>query len=145
VIVVTSNHDQHSLYGIMKAVNFYYKDNKNVSVDTSQLPRKYYRFGKVLFGLTHDMVIKDALSLMTTECKSDWSECVRYYWLLGHLHREMVYQNIGEVVVQRLPTMSGFSRWGASKGYVQADRRNQAFVIDPENGILETMNIFCSM
>ena len=130
------------MYGVMKAIQYYFKDNKDVTVDISQLPRKYYRFDKVLLGFSHDIVIKNALSLMTTESKENWSFCNKYYWFLAHLHRAMQYDNQGSLEIIRWPTISGFSRWSASKGYVQNDHRTQVFIIDGELGILDALNIF---
>ena len=142
IINVVSNHDHQSMYGVMKAIQYYFKDNKDVTVDISQLPRKYYRFDKVLLGFSHDIVIKNALSLMTTESKENWSFCNKYYWFLAHLHRAMQYDNQGSLEIIRWPTISGFSRWSASKGYVQNDQRTQVFIIDGELGILDALNIF---
>jgi len=142
IVNVVSNHDHQSMYGVMKAVQYYFKDNENVTVDVSQLPRKYYRLGKVLFGFSHDIVIKTALSLMTTESKENWSMCNKYYWFLAHLHQAMQYDRQGSVEIIRIPTISGFSRWSASKGYIQNDKRTQCFVVDKDLGILDILNIY---
>ena len=142
VINVVSNHDNQSMYAIMKAIDYYYKNNKNVTVDTSQLYRKYICYKKVLMGFSHDIDIKSALSIMTTEAKQDWGKCNKYYWFLAHLHKQMIYSNQGDLEILRIPTVSGWSRWSASKGYIQSDKKTQAFVIDGERGILDTLNIF---
>ena len=142
VINVVSNHDNQSMYAIMKAIDYYFKDNKNVIVDTSQLFRKYYFHGKVLIGFAHDLDIKNALSLITSEAKELWGKANKFYWILAHLHQQMQYSKQGNLEIMRLPTISGWSRWSASKGYVHSDQRTQVFVIDGEHGILDVMNIF---
>ena len=142
ILNIVSNHDTQSMFAAMKAVDYYYKDNDNCLVDISQLYRKYYKFGKVLFGFAHDIPIKSALSLMTTEAKKDWSECNNYYFILAHLHKSMKYAPEGDIQVMRCPTMSGFSRWSASKGYINADIKTEVFIVDKNKGILEFINIF---
>lgn len=138
---VHGNHDAHSFFSIMKSVGYYFKDNPYVWIDTSPLPRKYYHFGKSVFGLSHDMVIKRALEIMTTEAKEFWSECNRFYWILGHLHTGMVYEKQGHLEIYRLPTISGWSRWTTESGFVQTEKKTQCFVVDKENGISDIWNI----
>jgi hypothetical protein len=136
-----SNHDGQSMYGIMKTIQAMYKNNSNVWIDTSPLPRKYHRFGKVLIGITHDMKIAKGLEAMTTEAKDMWSSCNKFYWLLAHLHTEMQYQKSGLLEVYRLPTISGYSRWSNEKAFIQTEKKTQCFIVDSENGFLDVMYI----
>ena len=140
VVFVPSNHDLHTMFGIMQTVEAWYKDDKNVSIDTSPLPRKYYKFGEMLIALSHDMKVKDALQIITTEAKSMWSECKHIVLLLAHLHQSMIYEKQGYLEVLRLPTISGFSRWSNDKGYVQTEKKNQSFVVDSKLGITDIIN-----
>ena len=66
---VPSNHDLHTMFGIMQTINAWYKNDDNIKIDSSPLPRKYCRIGKTLLCLSHDMKIKDALKIITTEAK----------------------------------------------------------------------------
>ena len=141
VFNVVSNHDNHSMYAIMKTIQAVFADNVNVIVDVSSLPRKYKKFGKTLIGLTHDMKIARALELMTTERKEEWSTSNYFYWILAHLHRAMQYEKQGEVQIYRVPTISGFSRWSNENGFVNTEKKTQCFIIDSEYGFTDTMNI----
>lgn len=138
---VVSNHDNHSMYGIMKTISAVYANNKNVSVDVSSQPRKYIKFGKNVIGLTHDMKIARGLELMTTEAKEHWSDANHFFWILAHLHKAMVYEAQGLLEIYRVPTFSGFSRWSNEKGFVQAHKKTQCFVLDEQDGIIEIHNV----
>ena len=142
IMHVPANHDEHSMYGIMKAVEKYYEGNKNVSVDVSPLPRKYYRFGKSVVGFVHDMPIKKCLEIMSVEAKEYWTECNKFFWMMGHLHTGMEYQKEGLLEIYRLPTISGNSRWSNNSSYIQTEKKNQCFLFDEENGIVDIYNIY---
>jgi len=137
---IVSNHDLHSMFGIMQTINAWYKDDENVEIDTSPLPRKYYKVGKNLLCFSHDIKIKDALRIVTTEAKDMWSECDHMICILGHLHQGMIYEKQGYLEVMRLPTLSGYSRWSLEKGYIQTEKRNQTFIINDELGITDVIN-----
>ncbi len=141
VYQVYSNHDEQSMYGVMRAVQFYFKEDKNVTFNISALPRTYFTFGKNLIGLSHDIPIKKSLELITTEAKDLWSNSEHMYWILAHLHQAMAYDKQGYLEIYRLPTISGWSRWTTKNGYVQTDKKTQCFVFDKETGITDIMNI----
>ena len=140
VIYVPSNHDLHTMFGIMQTINAWYKDDDNINIDTSPLPRKYYKHGKTLLGFSHDIKVKNALEIFTSEAKDKWSDCNHMVWMLAHLHQQMVYDKQGYLEIMRLPTISGWSRWSNNKGYIQSDKKNQAFIIDKDLGIINIIN-----
>ncbi len=141
VINVPSNHDRHSMYGVMKAVEQYFRTINNVIVDNRPIYTKYFMLGKNLFGVTHDIDVKRALDVITTDAKEFWSEATHVVWILGHLHRAMIYEQKGIMEVYRIPTVSGNSRWASEKHYVQSDKRTQFFIVDENDGILDVMNV----
>jgi hypothetical protein len=141
---VYSNHDEQTMYGVMRAVEFYFKDDANVSFDISILPRTYFKFGKNIIGLSHDIPVKKALELFTTEAKKDWSEAEHMYWLLAHMHTAMNYEKQGYLEIYRLPTISGWSRWTTKNGYAQTEKKTQCFVFDEVFGITDVINIVVS-
>jgi len=141
IVYVPSNHDEHSMYSIMKIVDAAFKEEKNVMVDSSPLDRKYKRFGNSLFGFTHDIRKTDALKLMTVEAKEYWSECNYFYWFAAHLHRQMIYEQEGHLEIHRFSTVSGVSRWSYKKGFINPDKKTQCFIADKKYGITETMKI----
>jgi len=139
-VLVPSNHDLHTMFGVMNTIEAWYRKDNNVHIDASPLPRKYYNFGKMLIALSHDMKVKDALQTITTEAKSMWSNCEHIVLMLAHLHQSMVYEKHGYLEILRLPTISGFSRWSNDKGYVQTEKKNQSFIVDSKLGITDILN-----
>lgn len=140
VVYVPSNHDLHTMFGIMQTVKAWYRSDDNVNVDDSPLPRKYYRFGKTLLVLSHDMKIKDGLRIITSEAKDKWSNSEHIICLLAHLHQAMIYEKQGYLEIWRLPTISGWSRWTNQQGYVQSEKKNQCFIVNSELGITDILN-----
>ena len=141
VYSVNSNHDTHSYYGISKAVEFYFRGDRNVNFENSPIPRKYYKFGKNLIAMSHDIPIKRALEIITTEAKDEWSDSLHMYWILAHLHTAMAYEKQGFLEIYRLPTISGWSRWTNEKGFQQSEKKTQCFIFDEEFGIVDVMNV----
>jgi len=139
-VYVPSNHDLESFYGVMRVVEMYYRNNPNVKVDYSPLPRKYYQYGKNLFGFSHDISVKKSLDIITVEAKDQWSSSEHMYWMLAHLHTGMIYEKRGHLEIYRLPTLSGWSKWSNNKGYMQTERKTQSFIVDEEKGITNVIN-----
>jgi hypothetical protein len=142
VIHVPSNHDRHTMYSIVKVVEQYFRNIDNVIIDNRPIYTKYIMVGQTIFGLTHDIPVKRALEVITTEAKELWSRANGAVWLLAHLHQAMQYQRIGVLEMYRLPAISGKSRWSSERHYVQADKRSQLFIVDEKNGITDVINIF---
>lgn len=140
VIYAVSNHDYHSMYGIMNVLKAYYRNDENITIYGDPAERKYFKFGSVIMGVTHDLKPEKALEIMSVEAHDMWSSCKSMIWFLGHLHTQMAYSKKGYVEVLRLPTISGWSRWSNQQGYVQTERKNQAFIIDADIGIKTTIN-----
>ena len=46
----------------------------------------------------------------------------------------------GYVEIRRLPTISGWSRWTNNRGYVQTEKKNQAFIINKDKGMTDILN-----
>jgi len=137
---IMSNHDLHTMFGITQTISAWYRNDNNVNIDDTPLPRKYYRIGKTLLCLSHDMKIKDALKIITTEAKDMWSQSEHIICMLAHLHQSMIYEKQGYLEIMRLPTISGWSRWSNDNGYIQVEKKNQSFIINNELGITDVIN-----
>jgi hypothetical protein len=140
IVYVPSNHDLHTMFGIMQAIEAWYRNDSNVNVINSPLPRKYYKFGKTLVSLSHDIKVKDALQIISSEAKKEWSDCNHIICMLAHLHQAMEYEKQGYLEVLRLPTVSGWSRWSNNMGYIQSESKNQSFIIHKWLGITDILN-----
>jgi hypothetical protein len=140
IVYVPSNHDLHTMFGVVQTINAYYREDDDITVDTSPLPRKYYQFGTSVLAFSHDVKVKDALKIVSTEAKDMWSASKRVIFMLAHLHQAMEYDKQGMLEIRRLPTISGFSRWTNGRGYIQTERKNQAFILDYNKGIIDIQN-----
>ena len=119
----------------------YYHGRNDVAVDTSNIMRKYIMLGKSMFAFAHDIPVKNALEIITTEKDVDWSFSNRVYLILAHLHQSMSYEKIGKLEIFRLPSLSGMSRWSNGKGYVSSERKVQCFVVNKCEGITDIINL----
>lgn len=140
VIWAVSNHDYHTMYGIMNTLNAYYRKDDNITIFGDPSERKYFKFGEVIVGISHDLKPDRALEIMSVEAHDMWSDSKSMIWFLAHLHTQMEYSKKGYVEIHRLPTVSGWSRWSNEKGFVQTERKNQAFIIDSKTGIKTVIN-----
>lgn len=140
VIYVPSNHDYHTMYGVVNVLKAYYRNTKDVNILGDPSERKYVKYGNTMMCFSHDMKIDRALEIMTTEAKDIWCKSFRCILFLGHLHTQMSYMPKGSLEIYRLPTISGWSRWSNQQGYIQNEKKNQSFIIDKEKGIKRVIN-----
>lgn len=134
VLFVPGNHDSFSNYWLGKVVESYYKSDLNISVLNGQSPRKYYRYGKNLFGLTHGNEEKsmDLAGLMAVEAPLDWAASENRIWLTGHLHQQArMYNMLNErfgVIKRIFPSLVASDDWHILKGYIGNARAGELLV-----------------
>lgn len=123
VVVVCGNHDRMSMFHLGDALECRFAGDPAVTVDNRWVPRKYYAFGKVVFGLTHgDTIKQDKLPLSGAVEEPDlWAKCKRRVWLLGHHHHYQLKEYMG-VKVYILPSLSGSDGYHQSNGFIGATR-----------------------
>lgn len=138
VIYISGNHDKLSAYKLAKFINAWYRNDKNVTVDYSPLPRKYVKFGKTLFAFAHDGNIKTLPRLIADEAREYWSSIDTTEVFLQHLHTEQVLTEEYNMRIQRLPTISAKSDWTVNKGFV-SKRQCKTFVFDIEDGLTDVL------
>ena len=134
LLFVQGNHDAFSTYWLGKVVESYYRGDGNVTVLNGQSPRKYYRYGKNLFGFTHGNEERkfDLASLMAVESPLDWAASENRVWLTGHLHQQnRMYNMLNEKfgVIQRIfPSLVPSDDWHILKGYIGNARAAELLV-----------------
>lgn len=123
VIVTPGNHDRNSMFHMGDALDCWFHDQPDVTVDNRWVPRKYYRFGNTVFGLTHgDTIRQDRLPLAgAVEADELWAQCKRRVWLLGHFHHFQLKEYMG-VQVHILPSLSGSDGYHQNNGFIGALR-----------------------
>jgi hypothetical protein len=146
VIVVPGNHDRVSMFHMGDAIECYYHNDKNVTVDNGASERKYYQYGKCLIAYCHgkEEKMSDLPLIMATEEPIKWSTSKWREYHVGHWHhkKSFVQQDSDEfrgVRVLVLPSLSGIDRWHYSKGY-RSTRSAEAFLWDKSFGKVATFS-----
>lgn len=138
VIYISGNHDRLSGFKLAKFIDAWYRNDKNVFVDYSPLPRKYVKFGRTLFAFSHDGNIKTLPRLIADEAREYWSDIDTTEVFLQHLHTEQVLTEEYNMRIQRLPTISAKSDWTVDKGF-GSKRQCKTFIFDIENGLTDIL------
>lgn len=138
VILINGNHDYISGVSLANFCAAWYRNDPDVAVDTSPLPRKYIVFGKTLLCFAHDADVKRLPAIIPDECRDVWSRIDTTEVFLQHLHGEAILTERDNMRVQRLPTISAKSKWANSKGY-NSKRQCKSFVFDKELGLTDVL------
>ena len=83
---VCSNHDEVNTYSIVSNVKAWYRQDKDVTIDKSPMPRKYFLYGNTLVGYSHgsNETPTDGLLYFTSAVSClvfFWSQ---EYWCFGY-------------------------------------------------------------
>lgn len=138
VIYISGNHDELSGYKLAKFIDAWFRNDENVTVDYSPLPRKYVKFGRTLFAFAHDGNIKTLPRLIADEARKYWSDIDTTEVFLQHLHTEQVLTEEYNMRIQRLPTISAKSNWSVNKGF-GSKRKCKTFIFDIEDGLTDVL------
>lgn len=143
VKIVPGNHDYERSFYLGDSLEGWFYRNENVNIDNGASPRKYYQFGKCLIGLTHGNNEKtaDLPMIMAQENPEAWSKTFYREFHLGHLHhkKETQLRSTNEyqgVIIRHMSSLSGTDSWHHKKGYVGARKSAEAFLWDPETGLV---------
>jgi hypothetical protein len=141
VIVIPGNHDYERMFYMGDAIECWYHACKEVTVNNSMSPRKYYRYGVNLLGFTHGNNEKhtDLPLIMAKERPEDWSQVKFTEWHIGHNHKRKslswvdIDENFG-TVVRILPSLCGPDSWHHGKGYIGNIRAGQGYFWGKQTG-----------
>ena len=95
-------------------------------------------FGKTLLCFAHDGNVKKLPMIIADEAREYWSKAETTEVFLQHLHTEQVLMEENNMRIQRLPTISGRSKWSSDKGY-GSKRQCKAFVFDYMDGLRDVL------
>lgn len=155
VVVIPGNHDFERSYYMGKYLEAWFSQDSAVNINNNASPRKYYRYGNVLLGLTHGSEEKESSlpMLMATDIESKpmWSETKFHEWHLGHMHRKRnvkytvldksrtINEDLG-VTIRYLSSLTGTEEWHHKKGFVGSTKAADAFIWNYENGLIAHLN-----
>lgn len=135
--LVPGNHDFTTSFYAICTVAMYFKDSKDVIIDTNPQSRKYVWFGNNLIGFTH--MDKEGIRLqgnMQVEAPEAWGKTKYREWHGGHLHSEQTREIAGYgIKIRNLtsPTASDF--WHTTSGYIGSIAETQIFTWDKQLGL----------
>ena len=140
VVCVPGNHDTLSMFHLADALECWFHNNPNVTIDNAPTLRKYHRFGDCLIGFTHgkEENMKELPLIMATERAEDWGQTKIREVHLGHFHHKTEFLSRGgdefrAIRVCVLPSLSANDFWHESKGYL-GKRAAEAHLWDAKNG-----------
>jgi hypothetical protein len=141
VLLVAGNHARQSEFTLAMFLKAYYRNNKNISVDASSSPYKFWRYGVNMIGLEHGHSARSAhlAALMANETRRNgWQEARWCEWHLGDQHRKASakpshFEEQG-VSVEYLAGLTPANEWHRIKSFNHQKRCANAFIYDKKSG-----------
>lgn len=151
VVLVRGNHDGDLSYFLATVLKAYFRNNKNVTVDSESIARKYERYGNVLLGMTHmtgrGLKPERLGAIMAKEAKADFAATTHHEWHVGHTHRAGQYDfiSVAEELgfrVRTLPALTATDKWHFEEGYVANYRAAEAYLWHKERAYIGHFNAY---
>jgi len=137
VIFIPGNHDRLSGYTLMKALEAYFRNNKNVEFDTGHKSRKHRVIGVNLVGWMHgDMPKARASNWLQVDAREEWGKTKYSEIHSGNYHSQQGSEN-GGVILRYLPGMTDIDQWHYDNGYVGSVRAMVSFIWHETKGMRE--------
>ncbi len=141
VISVAGNHANHTEQLMGDILWAYFHNDKNVTVDISSQPTKFWQWGTVLLGFEHGHELRNNLrlaGLMSTLVPREWADTTYREWHLGDQHRKAsgkpsMFEEQG-VSVEYLPGLTPPNVWSTRRGYIGQKRGGLAYIWDKKSG-----------
>ena len=137
---IPGNHDRTSSFMLGRILNAYYKNDKNVLIDASSSPYKFWEYGVNLIGFEHGNSINAIrmAALMANEMPEAWSRTKFREWHLGDQHRKgsskpSMLEEQG-VSIEYLPSITMPNEWHKIKSFNHQKRGSVAFVWSEKEG-----------
>ena len=149
VVYLPGNHDRVTGYMLLKAISLAFKDDKNITFDTSPNPQKHRLWGNVLVGFVHgDIANKNMGTWLQDRARRDYGLAKFVEVHAGHyhtektkerysakLHEDTITEDIGGVVIRYLPTISNVSYWEHLGGYPFGTKTMVSYVWNEKTGL----------
>lgn len=137
IIFIPGNHDEFVGWHLINLLETYFRNEVNISFDSSTLNTKYHKFGNTAIMLNHGDAIKpkELAQKFPIGFKEKWSECDNYIIITGDKHHELSLDIHGIKFYQLPQLSSAVSKWDDKQGYIDNKAEMTAFVITETNGI----------
>ena len=137
VLYVAGNHDRLSGYHLVKTLEAFFKDHKNITFDSAHTSRKFRTIGTSLVGWMHgDEPKARALSWLQVEAREEWGKTKYSEIHSGNFHSQSGKED-GGTVLRYLPALTNIDQWHYDKAYVGAVHSMTSFVWHKELGLRE--------
>lgn len=135
VIVISGNHDYERMYYAGDVIAGWFRNDKNVTVNNSSEPRKYFEYGQNMIMFTHGDNEKPSEMplIMATEQPEMFARTVFREAHCGHFHKEQVNEYRG-IKVRFIPSICPNDEWHKKMGY-EAARAGQAYIWSKTRGL----------
>jgi hypothetical protein len=141
VFYVAGNHDEQITFYLLHMLDAFFRNDKNIKVVTNSTPRYYVEWHNNLIGFTHgDEGKKRIGQVMQVEAREAWGRTQYHEMHAEHLHKEMVVDEDGGVIMRRMTTFCGADYWHVKNGYVGNVKKAQAFLYKQQTGLFEIWN-----
>ncbi|MCP4140648.1 MAG: hypothetical protein GY755_10225 [Chloroflexi bacterium] len=135
LIGIYGNHDRQISYALFKGVSWYYRGEKNITVDADRKMAKYREFGNCLSLWHHgDMQKKRLESLVMNEAREAFGRTKFAEIHSAHNHSVETRDLNNGVIVRQNPTIAAATEWEVLEGYAGL-KSSVAYVWDKEKGI----------
>lgn len=148
VMVVESNHDRLSSFWLGKVLAALFGGAEHITVDATNKPRKFYRYGATLIGLEHGDKIRprDLAALMAMEAPEEWAMTRYREWLRGHVHHSagMYYPITSDsgVTARVIPALCPPDVYHVLHGYVGSHRAAEVLFYHRDHGPAGSFPVF---
>lgn len=141
IVQISGNHDRLSTFTLGHCLECYYWHDKNVIVEVSPSPYKFWKYGVNLVGLDHghSRKMERLAGIMAQETRTNgWVDARYCEWHLGDQHRKgsgklCVLAEVG-VGVEFLPGLVPANEWHKIKTFNWQPRAGTGYVWDYHTG-----------
>lgn len=135
ILYIEGNHDLTVSFYALNYLYAWYRNTKDMLINTDPIGRKYVEFGKCLIGFAHgDTERNNIFKVMQVEVPEAWGRTIFREMHLGHIHHELVRED-GGVIVRSLPSITGTDKWHYKSGFVGNLPRVQSFIWGKDTGL----------
>lgn len=140
VISVFGNHDENFTYYVFKALEIYFRNEKNATFDISHKAHKARLYGITLVGYSHGSVNKGRLetNMLQVLFRELWGMAKQAEIHVGHFHSEK-HEEKGGLTLRYLPSPSTTDKWHYDNLFVGAKRAITAFEFHMTKGFRSYM------
>jgi hypothetical protein len=139
VVIVSGNHDPLSAWHLGDTLSSWYRNCKQVNVDSRPLFRKYYEHGvnMLLFTHGHAGKLEEYGKTMAAEEPGMWGRTVWREAHTGDKHHRRLIEQPG-ATIRILPSLRPPDSWSSENHFIGSLRAAEAFVWNRSEGLVGT-------